>query len=139
MNPRTKIFVVENDCASLISLMLWVDQNNEFEVLGTKRDTGSLQQDLAKHTADVLLVDIASPALRDIIALRELKNEEGAPSIITMNRSDRAYMDSILASEFDAHVNPGTSLKELNEIIKKVANRRRLTVTATNMPLSKAG
>src|ERR1051326_5467788 len=61
MNQRIKIFIVEYDCVNLITLMLWLDQFPEFEVLGTTVDDGALREQIDDLKPDVVLLDIETP------------------------------------------------------------------------------
>ena len=137
MNPRTKIFIAEYDCASLVSLMLWLEQFPEFEVAGASNNGAQLVDRIGELNPDVVLLDVNKGAAENLPVLRAIKAFASAPAVLL--RSPIDTNDSMLQIEADGSVVPSTSIKELCEAIRKAANKRRVAMSAANMPLTKAG
>lgn len=137
MNPRTKIFIAEYDCASLVSLMLWLEQFPEFEVAGASNNGAQLVDRIGELHPDVVLLDVNKGAAENLPVLRAIKAFASAPAVLL--RSPIDSNDNMLQIEADGSVVPSTSIKELCEAIRKAANKRRVAMSAANMPLTKAG
>ena len=101
MNQRIKIFIVEYDCVSLITLMLWLDQFPEFDVLGTTVDTGSLRQKLMDLQPDVVLINIQTPGPEDIMPLRAVRSVNPSPAVLLLYHGDDDGLDGVLRLESD--------------------------------------
>ena len=139
MNSRIKIFIVEYDCVSLITLMLWLDQFPEFEVLGTTIDTGSLSQQMEDLKPDVVLLDIATPGPEDIPQLREIKSVVPAPAVLLLYHGDSAGLKGTLLEESEAQLGPDRTLGDLHGAILKAYKRGQLARAASRVLAAKAG
>jgi hypothetical protein len=126
MSNRVKIFIVEYDCVSLITLMLWLDQFPDFEVLGTTIDTGNLGDQVAQLQPDVVLLDIATPGPEDIAPLLEIKSVEPSPAVLLLYHGDPTGLKGILQDESDGQLGPNRTLGDLQGAILRAYNKRRL-------------
>jgi DNA-binding NarL/FixJ family response regulator len=133
MNPRTKIFVVEHDCAKLVNLMLWLDQYPEFEITGVVGDTRNIHQHIADTNPDLVLLDVAETSISTV---RSLKASPNAPAIVVLCPGEK---DKALLAESDGCVQQTSSLQDLCEFLQKASNKRRTAMAAANMPKTKAG
>ncbi|HEY9714326.1 MAG TPA: hypothetical protein V6C72_12725 [Chroococcales cyanobacterium] len=146
MNARTKVFIVDRDCASLVSLMLWLDQFADLEVTGATADAtsmaGALVGQVKRAQPDVVLVDLASAieiadtTVFPTTLVKAIKSAAGEPGILIRGQHDQ---EIALAAETDGYFGPKSSIKELADAIRKIANKRRLALSAANMPMTKAG
>ena len=138
MNQRIKIFIVEYDCVSLITLMLWLDQFPEFDVLGTTINTGNLKEQIAELEPDVVLLDIETPGPEDIPVLREVKSVQPVPAVILLYHGDPDGLEGILESESEGQLGPDRTLGDLHDSVMKAYNRQLLTRSAA-LTMAKAG
>ncbi len=141
MDQRTKIFVIEHDCAKLVNLMLWLDQFPEFEIAGVIDDVRNIQNYMNESRPDVVLMNGDSPhAPHDAIAsVRSLKANPHAPAIVVMGQQPKNTNDKALLAESDFYLQDTASITELYEFIRKTTNKRRIAHAAANMPKTKAG
>lgn len=139
MNQRIKIFIVEYDCVSLITLMLWLDQFPEFDVLGTTINTGNLQEQIAELEPDVVLLNIETPGPEDIPVLREVKSTQSPPAVILLYHGDAEGLEGVLHSESEGQLGPDRTLGELHDAVMRAFNRRHVTKAAQLPPMAKAG
>jgi hypothetical protein len=138
MNALTKVFIVEHDTDSLVSLMLWLDQFPELDVSGSTVLNGNLAQQVEDAQPDVVLLGIPTVGLENLPTVRMIKSALSLPQVVLMHKGE-SVIEGTLASETDGQIGAKTSLKELCETIKRVANKRRLAVSAANIPMTKAG
>jgi DNA-binding NarL/FixJ family response regulator len=127
MSNRVKIFIVEYDCVSLITLMLWLDQFPDFEVLGTTIDTGRLTAQIESLQPDVVLLDIATPGPEDIAPLLEIKSVEPTPAVLLLYHGDSRGLRGILQDESEGQLGPDRTLGDLHGAILQAYNRRRIS------------
>jgi len=139
MNQRIKIFIVEYDCVSLITLMLWLDQFADLDVLGTTVDTGSLRSQIDDLKPDVVLLDIATPGPEDVPQLRECKSVEPPPAVLLLYHGDPDGLEGPLKAESEGQLGPETSMSELYDSIVRAASLRRLMLSAALLPAMQAG
>lgn len=137
MNPRIRVLVIQNDCAKLISLMLWLEQFAEFEIAGVGDDTHNLQEQMVQNEPDVLLIDAESMSPERLKCLKKLRAFPNAPALVIIGES--AYSEQLLSQESDLHLSQATSVNELCDSLRKANNRRRQVFVTANMPLTKAG
>lgn len=137
MSPRIRVLVIQNDCARLISMMLWLEQFAEFEIAGIVDDSQRLQEQLVENEPDVLLIDAESLSPERVKCLKALHAFPNAPALIIIGESAQA--DLLMAQESDLHLTQATSVNELCESLRKANNRRRQVFVTANMPLTKAG
>ena len=138
MNPRTKIFIAENDCASLVSLMLWLEQFPEFEVEGAAISGADWIARINEHRPDVVLLDSTFFRPENLPSLRAVKSGPFAPGILVKTVNNQ-QLDSLIANEADETLGSEASIKDLCEAIRKAANKRRVALSAANMPITLAG
>lgn len=117
--------------------MLWLEQFPEFEVAGASNNGAQLVDRIGELNPDVVLLDVNKGAAENLPVLRAIKAFASAPAVLL--RSPIDTNDSMLQIEADGSVVPSTSIKELCEAIRKAANKRRVAMSAANMPLTKAG
>ena len=136
MDNRIKIFIVEYDCVSLITLMLWLDQFPDFQVLGTTVDTGRLGQQIDELRPDVVLLDIATPGPEDVAPLLEIKSIEPSPAVLLLYEGDPAGLKGILENQSEAQLGPDRTLGDLHGAIAKAYNRRKAQEPAALLALA---
>ena len=138
MNQRIKIFIVEYDCVNLITMMLWLDQYAEFDVLGTTVDTGNLRGQIRELKPDVVLLDVETPGPEDIPQLRDIKSTEPKPAVVLLYQGDASELQGILSDESDGAVGRNSTLGELYETVMQAYNRRHVIRSAA-LPVARAG
>jgi DNA-binding NarL/FixJ family response regulator len=136
MNPRTKLLIAQPDGAKLVSLLLWLEQYTDLEVVGTTCSGDKLASCTSFHQPDVVLLDFSLLA-QDQPA--KIKSVASLPAILVMHESDIAPMESALSKDLDGYINPKLALSELTENIRKAAQKRVVPMAAAYVPATMAG
>jgi chemotaxis response regulator CheB len=137
VNARTKIFIADYDCASLVSLMLWLEQFPEFEVSGISRNGAHLVDRINKVNPDIVLLDINNGVAENLPLLRAIRGSNSSPAILLKAQTEQQA--DALALESDGTIGPSTAIKDVCDAIRKATNKRRLALSAANVPMTKAG
>lgn len=139
MNPRTKLLIAQPDGAKLVSLLLWLEQYSDMEVVGTTCSGDKLANCASFHQPDVVLLDFSLMAQDENNAAANIKSTSSTPAILVMHESDIAPMESALGKDLDGYINPKIALQELTESIRKAAQKRHAPVAAAYVPATMAG
>ncbi|HNB24085.1 MAG TPA: hypothetical protein PKZ32_16825 [Candidatus Melainabacteria bacterium] len=139
MNLRTKLLIAQPDGAKLVSLLLWLEQYTDLEVVGTTCSGDKLAACTAYHQPDVVLVDFSQVAQDQQVSTAQLKASASHPAILVMHESDIAPMESALGGDLDGYINPKLALSELTESVRKAALKRALPATPAYVPATMAG
>lgn len=142
MNPPTKIFIIDSDRLSLVTLSLWLDQVKDFEIVGTSLATGNLERRIIDSQPDLVFFNIASSngigGIDSLATLRRLKQVRADLPVILLYEGDKKDLDGHLALESDAQISPEASLKELVETMKKLGYKQKV-VSGSHLYMVKAG
>jgi DNA-binding NarL/FixJ family response regulator len=138
VNARTKIFIADYDCASLVSLMLWLEQFPEFEVSGTSHNGAHLVDRINQVNPDLVLLDINKGVAENLPVVRAIRGSASSPAILLKSQTEHIN-DHALSAESDGTIGPSTAVKDLCDAIRKATNKRRMALSAANMPMTKAG
>ncbi len=139
MNPRTKLLIAQPDGAKLVSLLLWLEQYTDLEVVGTTCSGDKLSYCTSFHQPDVVLLDFSLMAQDQPATTARIKAVTSSPAILVMYESDIAPMESALSKDLDGYINPKLALSELSENIRKAAQKRVLPMAASYVPATMAG
>ncbi|HEY9680737.1 MAG TPA: hypothetical protein V6C86_04075 [Oculatellaceae cyanobacterium] len=139
MNPRTKIFVVEQDCGRLINIMLYLEQFAEFELIGSCGRACELNWQLQQANVDVVLVDSESLDAESIATVRAIKSGANAPSMLVLGGNDSSAAEKVLLADADGLMKRTSGIKDLAESIRRVLNKRKVAATVVKLPRTKAG
>lgn len=141
MNPPTKVFIVDSDRLSLVTLSLWLEQHKDFEVVGTALPTTKLEQKLRDSQADLVVLSLSTAAIEAISVMRRVKQTHQDLPVIVLHQGDCKVIDGPLGFESEAQLSPDASLKDLLEIMRKIGLRQKI-VSSGNISaslLTKAG
>jgi DNA-binding NarL/FixJ family response regulator len=139
MNPRTKIFVVEQDCGKLINLMLFLEQFPEFDLVGSSAKACELNWQLQQSNVDIILIDSEAQDADSLATIRTIKAGSSSPAVLVLCGNEQTAAEKILLAEADAFIRRNSAIKDLAEMIRRTYNRRKTAVSAANVPLTKAG
>ncbi len=137
MNSRTKLLIAQPDGAKLVSLLLWLEQYSDMEVVGTTCSGAKLIDCAAFHQPDVVLLDFSLLA-EESAATAKLKSVASNPALLVMHESDIAPMGYALGKDLDGYINPKLALQELTENIRKAA-QKRVHMAPAYVPSTMAG
>lgn len=118
--------------------MLWFEQFPEFEVTGAAKNGARIVDRINEVNPDVVLLDIHQGLPENLPLIRAIRGSAASPAILLRTHTDQVN-DHAIAMEADGHVGPSTQTKELGDAIRKAFNKRRMALTAANMPMTKAG
>lgn len=137
MNPRTKVLIAQPDGAKLVSLLLWLEQFTDMEVVGTTCSGEKLVACSTFHQPDVVLLDFSLFA-QDESATAKIKMANSSPSVLMMHESEIAPMGYALGKDLDGYINPKIALQEFTETIRKAA-QKRVHMAPAYVPSTMAG
>lgn len=136
MNPPTRVFIIDSDRLSMVTLSLWLDQVQDFEIVGCALQNGNLERRLIDCQPDLVILNIASCGLSGVSTLRRLKATRSDLPVVILHDSDE--LEGPLTTESEVQLSSTVSLKELVDALKKLGLRSK--VVSTNAVLmTKAG
>lgn len=124
MISRTKLLIAQPDAGKLVSLILWMEQFTDIEVIGTTRGGEKLVNCISHHQPDVVLLDFSLSTANAGAAASRIKGVSSTPAILVMHESDIAPMEFALGKDLDGYINPKMSLNELTDSVRLAAQRR---------------
>jgi DNA-binding NarL/FixJ family response regulator len=140
MNPPNKVFIVDNDRLSLVTLSLWLEQIKDFEIVGTSLATNQLERNLLEGQPDLVVLSLSSAGPEAVATLRRIHQTLGVLPVIILYDGDKKNLDGPLTHETQAQLSPDISLKELVDILRKLGLRQKVVATPSINPLmTKAG
>ena len=138
MNPPTKIFIIDSDRLSLVTLSLWLDQVKDFEIVGTSLVTANLERRIIDGQPDLVFFNIATAGLESLATLRRLKQVRQDLPVILLYEGDKSDLDGHLTLESEAQLSPEVSLKEMVDVMKKLGYKQKV-VSGSHLYMVKAG
>lgn len=117
--------------------MLWLEQYPEFEVSGISRNSAHLVDRINDVNPDIVLLDINNGVAENLPLLRAIRGTNSSPAILLKAQTEQSA--DALANECDGTIGPSTAVKEMSDAIRKATNKRRVALSAANMPMTKAG
>ncbi len=139
MHPRTKIFVVEQDCGKLINIMLFLEQFPEFELVGSSARACELNWQLQQANVDVILIDSEAQDAEGLATIRNIRAAASAPAVLLLCAGEPTAAEKILQSEADGLMRRNSGIKDLAESIRRVHNKHKAVATVAKLPRTKAG
>ncbi|MBS2006376.1 MAG: response regulator transcription factor [Cyanobacteria bacterium SZAS TMP-1] len=126
MNPPNKVFIVDNDRLSLVTLSLWLEQVKDFEIVGTSMATASLEQNLIDGQPDMVVLSLASAGPEAVSNLRRIHQTLGNVPVVILYDGDKKNLEGPLTHETEAQLNPDISLKDFVEVLRKLGLRQKV-------------
>ena len=141
MNPPNKVFIVDNDRLSLVTLSLWLEQIKDFEIVGTSHATSQLEHNLLDGQPDLVVLSLSSAGPEAISTLRRIRQTLGALlTVILLYDGDKKNLEGPLSNETQAQLSPDISLKDFVEVLRKLGLRQKAVAGANvNLLMTKAG
>lgn len=136
---QIKILVIENDCARLVKLMLWLDQNNAFENRGMLEGKINFMEQIRIYQPDLVLLNSRMLTAERAAILTSWSGNWEAPSLVLLSQDDDVTREHQAVAGCDGYVQSTSNLADLGEAINKAINKRRLAVAVANVPLTRAG
>jgi DNA-binding NarL/FixJ family response regulator len=134
MNPPNKVFIVDNDRLSLVTLSLWLEQVKDFEIVGTSLANVQLERNLAENKPDLVVLSIAAPGPEAVHNLRRIRQTLGAVTVIVLFDGDKKQLDGPLTTETQAQLSSEVSLKDFVEVLRKLGFKQKV-VTNPNIAM----
>jgi DNA-binding NarL/FixJ family response regulator len=126
MNPPNKVFIVDNDRLSLVTLSLWLEQVKDFEIVGTSLATAQLERNLSEGQPDLVVLSITAPGPEAVHNLRRIRQTLGNVTVIVLFDGDKKQLEGPLLSETQAQLSPEISLKDFVEVLRKLGFRQKV-------------
>ena len=126
MNPPNKVFIVDNDRLSLVTLSLWLEQVKDFEIVGTSLATAQLERNLTEGQPDLVVLSITAPGPEAVHNLRRIRQTLGNVTVIVLFDGEKKQLDGPLLAETQAQLSPEISLKDFVEVLRKLGFRQKV-------------
>ncbi|MBU6452124.1 MAG: hypothetical protein KGS72_10125 [Cyanobacteria bacterium REEB67] len=126
MNPPNKVFIVDNDRLSLVTLSLWLEQVKDFEIVGTSLATAQLERNLIEGQPDLVVLSITAPGPEAVHNLRRIRQTLGNVTVIVLFDGEKKQLDGPLLTETQAQLSPEISLKDFVEVLRKLGFRQKV-------------
>jgi DNA-binding NarL/FixJ family response regulator len=140
MNPPNKVFIVDNDRLSLVTLSLWLEQVKDFEIVGTSLATPQLEHNLDEGQPDLVVLSLSSAGPEAVATLRRIHQTLGSSTpVVILYDGDKKNLDGPLTNETEAQLSPDISLKDLVEVLRKLGLRQKVVAPTINPLMTKAG
>jgi DNA-binding NarL/FixJ family response regulator len=142
MNPPNKVFIVDSDRLSLVTLSLWLEQVKDLEIVGTSLATPQLEHSLQEGQPDLVVLSLSSAGPEAVATLRRLHQALGSSlPVVLLYDGDKKNLDGPLTNETAAQLSPDISLKELVEVLRKLGLRQKVVTVTPPLPslMTKAG
>ena len=137
MESLTRIFIAEQDCESLVSTMLWLEQFADFEVYGAVADNSVIDQ-INQLQPDMVMLSVPSATAQAAMAIKTIRATTSTPAVMLVTKTDTNV--EVLMAECDGQIGPKTNLREIPDLLRKAINRHRVSsLAATSLPMAKAG
>lgn len=137
MNSPTKVFIVDSDRLTLITLSLWLEHLKDFEIVGTALANNKLEQKLLTNQPELIVLNLNSAGLEALSTLRRIKNLGLDAPVIILYDGNMDDLEGPLSQESDAQLSPETSLKDFVEVMRKYGFKHKV-VTSPHF-MTKAG
>ena len=123
---KKKILSVEDEEALRLLYQEELEEEG-YEVLTAKNGKEALQK-LRKEKPDLVILDIIMPEMDGMEALGRILSKNKRIPII-LHTSHPAYQEDFMSWAADAYVVKSTDLRELNEKIKELLEKKRVLLT----------
>lgn len=137
MTPPTKVFIVDSDRLTLITLSLWLEHLKDFEIVGTALAHNKLEQKIIQSQPELVVLNLNSSGLEAVSTLRRIKQVLPETPLIILYDGDMQDLEGPLTQESDAQLSPETSLKDFVEVMRKYGFKHKV-VTSPHF-MTKAG
>jgi DNA-binding NarL/FixJ family response regulator len=137
MNSPTKVFIVDSDRLTLITLSLWLEHLKDFEIVGTALANNKLEQKILDSQPELVVLNLNSSGLEAVSTLRRIKHICADIPVIILYDGEMEDLDGPLSQESDAQLSPETSLKDFVEVMRKYGFKHKV-VTSPHF-MTKAG
>ena len=142
MNPPNKVFIVDNDRLSLVTLSLWLEQVKDFEIVGTSLANAQLERNLDENKPDLVVLSIAAAGPEAVHNLRRIRQTLGAVTVIVLFDGDKKQLDGPLLTETQAQLSSEVSLKDFVEVLRRLGFKQKVVTNPNLNPfieMTKAG
>jgi hypothetical protein len=137
MDKRVKVSIIDSSVTRMTALLLWLDQFRRIQVSGILAESESCRQDQGLADCQIILVSEDALSLCDGFLERTLKLGTARPALVLLTDGrNRAERPTILDDEIK--VDMDASLKDLYDQIERIAVSRKLMVSPTWLPATKA-
>ncbi|MEM1310459.1 MAG: response regulator transcription factor [Cyanobacteria bacterium P01_D01_bin.71] len=114
LDAPLRILIVEDDPVMQLGLEQFLEDHENFEVIGRAENGYSAVASASELRPDLVVMDIGLPQLDGIAATQQIKQKNPAVRVVILtSHTDDLEMIAALASGADAYCIKGTSLKQL--------------------------
>ena len=121
MGMKTRVLLVEDHQMTLVGLKMLLENNRQFEVVGTATNGIEAVRQAQTHRPDIILMDIGLPEMDGIEATQKIKSGNAAVRVIMLTSKDNDQdVFAALAAGADAYCMKGISVENLTTAIEAV-------------------
>lgn len=137
MDKRVKVSIIDSSVTRMTALLLWLDQFQQIQVSGFLAESESCTPDQLLADCQIILLSEDALSLCDRFLEKTLKLGAARPALVLLSDGrNRAETPTILDGEIK--VDMDASLKDLYDQIERIAVGRKLMVSSTWLPATKA-
>jgi DNA-binding NarL/FixJ family response regulator len=136
MNLPSKVFLVDSNKLSLLTLSLWMEQLSDYEVVGTALPQSKLEAKILNSCPNLVLLSTSHCGLETLSTVRRIKQTDSTLPIILIYEDEAENLEAI-RPEVEATVSCQVPLKDLLKIMKQQESKLRLASRSSLM--TKAG
>jgi DNA-binding NarL/FixJ family response regulator len=117
-----KVFLVDSNKLSLVTLSLWMEQLNDFEVVGTALPQSKIESRILDSQPDLVIVSVSSCGIEALSTIRRIRQIDREIAIVVLH-DDETDVEPLKA-EVQACFSSQSPLKELLATMQSVETRR---------------
>ena len=137
MTPPTKVFIVDSDRLTLITLSLWLEHLKDFEIVGTALANNKLEQKIIQCQPELIVLNLNNSGLEALSTLRRIKHICSEIPVLILYDGHMQDLEGPLCQESEAQLSPETSLKDFVEVMRKYGFKHK--VVTSPLFMTKAG
>ena len=80
-----KVFLVDSNKLSLVTLSLWMEQLNDFEVVGTALPQSKIESRILDSQPDLVIVSVSSCGIEALSTIRRIRQIDREIAIVVLH------------------------------------------------------
>lgn len=139
MNDTTKVFIAEQDEPEFLMLLLYLDQFDDIEIVGSAIARTELEDQIRCAKPDVVIYNLPSASDTLPALISQLKSRQSCPALVCIREGNFLPLEGTFKQTPEALLPSFTPLDKLLDTIRRSAAKYRGAALAEHVQLSKAG
>lgn len=125
-SSRRRVVIADDSEDLRLLLRMVLSRSEEFEVVGEASDGRAAVDAVRETRPDVVLLDLAMPAMDGLQAMPEIRTASPATTIVVLSGFDGSRMrDTAMSSGADAYIEKGSSMSGIAETLLDICDAIR--------------